>query len=657
MINKGTGNNKELSWNDMVYLSPDSAFDNDAAMRVATVNHSGILKPDSTYTQSITLTLPDRLFGKHYLYVVTDAGNQVFEFAAENNNTGRSDALNIFLTPPPDLVVTSLNNPEHASTGESVLVDWTVQNQGATAPRAKDRRWRDAIYISKDAVFNRNSAMLLATQSPSPYPVFNNGETYSNEDRIAIPSGLKDTCYLFLVTDYSDEVFEYTNESNNTRRSRIIIQTPDLIVYNVVAPATGSSGNEVTVEWTVKNQGNGKIPNQQRTDIIWLSPTPSYNATTALRAGHLSYGNPLDPGASAQKQQTFKLPQGIQGTYYVFIDTDYGNAIFEGGADGNNRDSSGAWAITLSPSADLQVTSVTLSADTLASGQKIGIRYTVANKGGKDISGEAWRDYVYISKDSVWPGSRAYMIKSFTQTQFLGQNESYEISDSLYISMNLLRNIGVNMANCYFYVVTDINNYIYEYQGENNNTLRSKAIHGMHAEHADLAITQVSLPDSVTAGQPARVEWSVINKGGMTGYYYDYWYDGIFVSKDTIFDAGDAFITDAVLYSPLHTNESYSDKLSFTVPNGLSGNYYLLMVADHKNYNRDKNLKDNYKTITFTENGQPTPTPKPINIFLPPSADLKVNAFQHPSTGDAGQPIHISWTILNQGPGATTKGG
>jgi subtilase family serine protease len=656
VINKGTGNNKELSWYDVVYLSPDSTLDKAAAVQVAAQSHSGILKPDSSYTQNITLTLPDRLFGKHYLYVVTDAGNQVFEFTAESNNTGRSDALNIFLTPPPDLVVTGLNNPEKASTGELVLVDWTVQNQGATAPRAKDRRWRDAIYLSKDSVFSRNSATLLATVAPTPYPGFNNGETYSNEERIAIPRGFKDTCYWFVVTDYSDDVFEYTNESNNMRRSKILIQTPDLIVNNVVAPATGSSGNDVMIEWTVKNQGNGKIPSQQRTDIIWLSPTPSFNAATALRAGQLAYGNPLDPGASAQKQQTLKLPQGIQGTYYVFIDTDYSNAIFEGDAEGNNRDSSGAVAITLSPWADLQVTSVTLSADTLHSEQKIGIRYTVANKGAAPISGASWRDQVYISKDSAL-NSKAFTLQSFTQTQYLGPNESYEIVDSLYISMNLLRNIGVNMANCYFYVRTDVTNSIYEYQADTNNVLRSKAIHGMHAEHADLAITQVSLPDSVIAGQPAKVAWSVINKGGMTGYYYDYWYDGIFVSKDTIFDAGDAFITDAVLYSPLHPNETYSDKLSFTVPNGLSGNYYLLMVADHKNYNRDKNLKDNYKTITYTENGQPTPTPKPINIFLPPSADLTVTSFQHPTTGDAGQPIHISWTILNQGPGATTKGG
>lgn len=656
--NKGTGDTKVTRWQDEIYISPDSTLNINAAIRLAgfTYNKGAVLKVDSSYTNNITVTLPDRDFGTYYIYVVTDAGKQVFEFVFENNNIGKSDPLNIFLTPPPDLVPVAVNNPAEASVAESIQVDWDVQNEGASKPRDRDKRWTDAVYISKDTVFNRSSAWLLASKAPAPYPVLNPGELYSNSATVTIPANFKDTCYVYVVTDVNDVVYEYLNENNNSRRSTIHIKTPDLSITGMEAPATGSSGKDLVLGWTVKNEGAGKVPAHFRADVIWLSTSAVFNTQSATNVGQVTYNNPMDPGASVFKQLTVKLPNGIAGTYYLFIETDQGNSIYEGGVESNNRIVSGPIQITLSPWPDLQVTSVAFKTDSIVSEKTIGFAYTVTNKGTSDLDAASWNDQVYLSKDSVWNSSRVVLLKTINRTQLLAQNESYEVNDSVFVSMNLLRSAGVNNTNCYLYVFTDAGNAIYEYNVDTNNTGRSNAVYAHHAEHTDFVMTSVSMPDSLASGKQATVAWSVINKGGVTGYYGDYWYDGIYVSQDTLFDGDDAFIMDKVLYSPLNKEESYSDKLTFTVPEGLSGDYYLLMVADEKNLNRDQKFSDNYKTITASHGSGEPNTPQTVHITLTPSPDLTVPSFSNPFTGSAGQPIFVKWKVTNLGP-AVANGG
>src|SRR5205085_7219719 len=46
--------------------------------------------------------------------------------------------------------------------------------------------------------------------------------------------------------------------------------------------------------------------------------------------------------------------------------------------------------------------------------------------------------------------------------------------------------------------------------------------------------------------------------------------------------------------------------------------------------------------------------PRPIQI-VDATPDLRVNAVTNPATGNAGQPINVSWTVANQGAGATAQ--
>ncbi|MBD0257027.1 MAG: hypothetical protein ICV83_15020, partial [Cytophagales bacterium] len=350
-------------------------------------------------------------------------------------------------------------------------------------------------------------------------------------------------------------------------------------------------------------------------------------------------------------QRTVTLPNGLSGTYYLFVETDYRNQVNEATQEGNNAKGSGPLQITRSPSPDLQVSAFTLGKERVMSDEATAIRYTVVNRGAADVLGETWTDRVYLSKEATWDIAKATKIKEIVRTQALLQNGSYQVSDSIFLPMRLLRDLGIEMMNCYFYVFADAGDALYEHAAEGNNVRSSGPVHMMHQPHADLAVTAVSGSGTAASGQSATVKWSVKNLGGVTGYYYEFWYDGVFLSRDTLLDAGDIFVTDKVITGPLGDGGTYADELTFTVPNGLSGPYYLLLVADHSDRNRDRKRGNNYRLITGA-NGQPAP----LTVTLSPSPDLAVTAFRAPGRGTSGQPVTVAWTVENGGAGPTTKG-
>ena len=63
------------------------------------------------------------------------------------------------LTPPPDLQVTSVLNPQEAFSGQEIAVSWTVQNSGGGV--TEETSWYDDIYLSQDADLDVSNATRL----------------------------------------------------------------------------------------------------------------------------------------------------------------------------------------------------------------------------------------------------------------------------------------------------------------------------------------------------------------------------------------------------------------------------------------------------------------------------------------------------------------
>ena len=258
--------------------------------------------------------------------------------------------MQIFLTPPPDLELTSFIIPDTLSPSQALNAAYTVTNTGATAAIGN---WRDRIYISAVDTFDA-SAVVLSTIYKSG--VVSAGFNYLSAGQITIPATYNGDYYLYFRTDYQNVIFEFNSEANNIlRTNKIAIVPPDLQVQNLVAPASGFSGQSVNVTWNTLNASRGKIYNKPNIDAVYISSSPTFDGS-AIPVGNTSYNITLNQNSATSRQKMVILPNGISGTYYLFVKADDTNKIFEGGLENNNVAST-TINVMLSPSPDLQVLS------------------------------------------------------------------------------------------------------------------------------------------------------------------------------------------------------------------------------------------------------------------------------------------------------------
>jgi subtilase family serine protease len=665
--NLGAGSTSVGAWKDHLFLSPSVVFNAGQSLKIGEVSYvSGKLQPNGSYTRTITVTLPPQVFGQHYLHVVTDAANQVFEFAAENNNSAGSDSLILYLTPPPDYVPQAYTVPAAATNGGILHPDWIIKNEGA-ARQAADSVWIDRLFAGTDSNIARASRLADVPPPLVPHalcsqfslgaggcryvtPAMLNEGTYSNAATVTLPLVAADSIYLFLFTDAANHLFEHQQEGNNVLRRKIRLLHPDLVVDTVTAPATGSAGQPFMLSWKVSNAGPGKVMGNNRADYVYLSPTQVFNTATAILVGTATTNTSLDSGASLLRRQSFTLPSGISGLYYVFVAADGGNSIYEGANEHNNRNgSSSPILITIPPAPDLQVSQIVLGEDTVTAPKNITIAYQVVNNGPGDVLGHSWKDRIYVSRQPVWDTNTAVLIKTISRSQTLPVNNSYTVVDSLPVTMALLHSLQADSVPVYVYVQTDAGNNVIEGTGEGNNRLRSSPLFAMQGPRPDLTVLSVTAPAAVNPGDALQITYSVQNLGAPTGAVNSYWIDRAYLSSDTVLSAQDQFLAQVTRYAPLAANGVYNGALNCKAPMGVSGYHYVLLVTDQEDLQADANRLNNYNTVRRAGNVA-------IPMYISPlgPSDLVIENFQSPTLAYAGQPLMLKWRTKNIGTDTTS---
>lgn len=633
------------SFQDLIYFSQYEAFDPFSSYFLGSYQ-SAPIAAGAFHTRNQTVQLPQGVLGDYYIHIVTDAEEEVFEFASENNNVGTSDAIDMILTPPPDLVVTSFATPATGSNKKSALLQWTVENQGATAAGSG---YFDRVYISNYDTYHPDSVTYLGQ-----YNTTNNlapGAFVNRSAAVSIPDEISGTHYFYLVVDVLNAVFEFDGETNNIVRSNSLeVLNADLVVSSSTVADTVSAGADILVDWTVENQGMGDVAGIAQVDSLFISDDPVYQPGDATFLATLEYDNALLAGQSAARQQTVTIPNGLSGTYYIHVLTDADNDVFEHQDEGNNHRTDTTW-IQLPPWPDLRVDSITMLPDTAVAGTSLTIAFEVKNYGQGSVPATAsWKDRAYISAEPVWTPSAVTSLNTASLQQGVAPDSTY--TRSLSFMMPMLQG-GAGEGTRYVYLYTDVEDDLYEHTDEGNNFLRSDPIVVLSPPNVDFNILNATaLPDTVWSGQPVNLQWMVRNDGSSTRLWnYQLWNDGIFLSEDSVWVSGDAaLVQDFSQDGPLGELEMYSDNQSFNIPNGISGDYYAFLVADH--------LGQTNNTIGSDSNGVwkilPGSDPgsffaRPIHIRLSPSPDFSVSSLAHPADAIAGQPIQVVWTVQNNG--------
>ena len=322
-------------WTDTVYLASGPTLDTTTDLKLGDIVHNGALAAGATYTEDATFTLPDGLSGTFYVFVVTDSADQVFE-PDKSNNTADAANTTVVSSKPAQLVVTGTSSPASADPGQVIPMTWTVTNQG-TGDTAVTY-WVDKVYATTDSALGP-IRVLLATIPHNG--LLDAGGSYTDSAQVTIPYTITGAYNLFVyanapVTQQEDGpsavvsppggwVYEPNPSASISAAIPIAISAKlaqlQLSGVTVTPPAGGAAtGQPLTVAWTLTNTGTAATSSTHWYDDVYLSPSSTFDASTAIYLGSAYENNPLGAGKSADESIAALLPADLAaGNYYVVV--------------------------------------------------------------------------------------------------------------------------------------------------------------------------------------------------------------------------------------------------------------------------------------------------------------------------------------------------
>ena len=621
VTNNGLSPTNVSRWTDAIYLSQDAVLDRNNARRVAAVVHTSALTAydmdnpeNSSYQVEAQVRIPANITGSWYLYVMTDAEEEVFEYNAEDNNVvSHQPALTV---QTPDLTVTTVILPDVVDPNEPVRVQWTVRNDGPG--NVVSRSFKDKFFYNGTLIYTANVRDVNISVGDSIV-------RFATVQFSCLESGIAD---LLISTDEDDEVLESV-ETNNRKTVRMEFSTPDLVVSEVTPLSNDNeaalwSGAAAELSYTLTNNGLAAAVNANSADKIYFSTSPD-----TYQASDLIYTNThalnIGAGESVTFSCTVTLPNGISGPYYYHVVCNANGAVCEGTHADNNGSASDAVEVQLSPSPDLTFTQV-VAPDEAYLGASFELTYTIRNQGTAEINSSVMQKFYYSMSPTAYDTTKLLA----TVYDYL----TLEVNEEVTNVANVTLPAGMPYGNYYIHAVTDANNQIYEHNGEDNNKGVSNRVVAATYQ-LDLQLTQIDAPDEMQWGQTATCTLHVRNISSLPTLASS-WQDIVYLSSDNVLHS-----TDRVMQAVRHTTtveagEEYEVEVQVTIPYGTPATAYLIGVTDYERSNPDINISNNLLTTQLSVSSVPTP-------------DMAVSDLVILDDVYAGQPARIAYKVTNVG--------
>ncbi len=452
------------SWIDSVFLSPNPLFDRATAIPLNAPKYNGSYYPntwnqtvhnttqllqDSFYTKSVSVVIPNFIFGNWFIYVKTNAKasgtSSLYEGPLTDNNLGQA-LLQVYLTPTPKLTVNNLNIPlTSASTTQPIGVNWNIKNEG----------FRDNIEFNKGHIITMGTCTVAC-------PTFTPGQ-------ICYSSSVTNDSLVFGSSYWVDRVYLSTD------------------------PGGLNTANAVLVKEVQHGQLNS--------GMYWEPSVGSFVSCPALASGSINISNVIHPNSVFPKTAGFNIPSNLpEGSYYVYVYTNPTKSVFE--YPGTPQIERSALPIQIKRP-DVRVSSLTVPT-AATGGQVIPIDYTVFNDGPGDVFNHIRKDRIYISTQPTFNGS-AQLIGTNTVTENIlsnsGVNHSFQFTVPHPTS-------GVR----YFYVLTNYDSAFLE-NNHSNNLSSAAASNITPALPADLVVASVNPGDSAFTVFQQKVVYTINNNG------------------------------------------------------------------------------------------------------------------------------------------------
>ncbi|MCW9030677.1 MAG: hypothetical protein OQK58_04255 [Gammaproteobacteria bacterium] len=627
-------------WNDKIVLSSDTIFD-DSDILLANSQHGGVLDIGESYVGNAQITIPQNIEGPFYILAILDSNTVVPEGSNESNNIGSSaSTINIEPIPYADLVVSNAGVSGLAQSGQSLQVSWTVVNQGVGVTN-KDK-WSDYVFLTTDP---SGTTDLKSLGSFTHYGQVAPGLSYERSVDVNIPNGLSGQYYIVVKTGGPYE-FIYT-DNNQRVIGPIDIQlsdSPDLVVTNIAAPLSALDGDEIDLSWTVANNGTASATGKW-TDIVYLQRI-DVTDSQRITLGRFTYELGIDAGKTYTRTERFTLPDHIQGSYRITVETNAANnELYEHGtaAYNNSLNDDQNLEISYKTRPDLQVSSATVP-DRVSAGGTAAVRFTVINQGSVATTVPQWNDKVYLSLDGQLSNDDI-LVGTFNNGAALNPGEEYSTNTaSIDIPIRF-------RGDAYMLVVADADRKVDEHPNDSNNILATK-FYVEPVPLSDVVTSNVIAPSQAIYGSQLEVRYTVSNLGSAPTDVTN-WTDTIWLSHDKTRPnkaGNNAILLGTVQHDGrLAVGESYEQILNVTLPDNVeTGTYYITAWSDSYDVVYEDTLASNINPDDPNEFDNNNYKARAIQVLGRDKADLALVSVDAADV-QAGTPLNVQWTVENNG--------
>lgn len=523
-----------------------------------------------------------------------------------------SSAATLTISNLPDLTPVNINTLFSAQGGLNVTC--VVTNQGTGAALGN---WYDGIWISTNLVFNEANAINVGNVYLSQNVAA--GSNYTWTTAVVVPPAATPQ-YLFVVADDPKEgvqINELTMANNVSAPLALTTVFPDLAPVSVSAPASTSSGLQVTC--VVTNQGPGAVSGNW-VDGLWLSTNLVFSEATAVNLGGVTLNHNLPSGSNYTWTTMVAVPQSALPQYlFVAVDDPSDGRQVPELTKMNNTSLPLALA-TVAP--DLAPVSVSAPA-TGISGTTIQVSCAVTNQGVNTAAGY-WSDGIYISSNAVFNTANATALGSVYQNHNVLPGAAYNWTTSVSVP-------PVPTGTYYIFVVVDDPQdgaQVYELTKANNT---SAAI-SLQVDSPDLTVNNISGPANAVVAQPVQMVFTITNAGSTEAF--GPWQNQMLLANNTN-GAGAQTLGTFTTTNFLMPGSGLTVTQTVILPAGIIGTRYFGLLVDSGDLVPELNKSNNLVFDTT-----------PVFITGP---DLDMEQLSVPANVQYGQNFAVTYAVTNVG--------
>ncbi|CAE7756752.1 unnamed protein product [Symbiodinium sp. CCMP2592] len=567
--NQGNGST-DTGWADSIRISLDAALGGD--IELARVQRGAPLSPGSSYTETVSVVVPEEYVGNRRFVVVTDADDALNEFAGEANNAMITSGD--VLVREVDLVIADISAPSAGIAGETVNISWESVNQ-SPATIAASSHWRDRVYLSSDMIIGGDDVEVGSIVRVGPQGA---NESVLVQASVELPVDLAGSHFVVIRTDADNQIAEgNAGELNNSYISGEPIEVnqpalPDLVISSISSPSTAISGESITIHWDGQNIGEQPAVGTW-TDRVYLSIDPQLSSEDVLLGSDFRVG-PVNASDTFVGELEATLPM-VTGQRWIIVESDPDDLIEEGDGEENNSLVATSPILIEAPQLPDLVSQIVSSPTTAESGGSVIVSWQVSNTSTVDATG-TWSNAVYLSDDTVLSSDDQILrAETFINGTVAGDGGISSL-EFLVVMPSTLQD-----KTAYFIASADIGDAIEE-SDDANNASQAMAISISAEPSPDLIAQSVSAPSAAEFGEEIAVTISGQNIGtdGTSGG----WAEQVFLSTDNEYDDNDIFVGIGFQDAALAEGDLYAiQDVSITLPlenSLLPGTYFLIVKTD-----------------------------------------------------------------------------